>query len=138
MTLATTITTDEVSNTVGTLMHGPTFMANPLACAVAYESINLLLKGDWESSIAMIETELRKGLLPLKESASVKDIRVLGAIGVVEMRESIDVEKTQMTLIDNGVWLRPFGKLLYTMPPFISQRAEIAKITNAIKSIILH
>ena len=137
MTLAATITTDEVSNTVGTLMHGPTFMANPLACAVAFESINLLLESDWESSISMIETELRNRLLPLMESASVKDIRILRAIGVVEMEEPIDAEKTQMTLIDDGVWLRPFGRLLYTMPPFISQRAEIAKITNAIKSVIL-
>jgi len=136
MTLAATITTDEVSNTVGTLMHGPTFMANPLACAVAFESINLLLESDWKSNIAMIETELRNELLPLMESAYVKDVRILGAIGVVETKESIDVEKTQMILIDNGVWLRPFGKLLYSMPPFISQRAEIAKITNAIQSVI--
>jgi len=132
MTLAATITNDEVSNTVGTLMHGPTFMANPLACAVAFESINLLLESDWRSSIDMIERELRKGLLSLKENDSVEDVRVLGAIGVVEMKESIDVEKTQARLIDNGVWLRPFGKLLYTMPPFVSSRLDIHKITSAI------
>jgi len=132
MTLAATITNDEVSSTVGTLMHGPTFMANPLACAVAFESINLLLESDWESNIHMIEKELRNGLLPLKENDSVEDVRVLGAIGVVEMKESIDVERTQSKLIENGVWLRPFGKLLYTMPPFVSSRLDIHKITSAI------
>jgi len=136
MTLAATITNDEVSNTVGTLMHGPTFMANPLACAVAFESINMLLESNWGSSIDMIERELRKGLLPLKENDSVEDVRVLGAIGVVEMKEFIDVEKTQSKLIENGVWLRPFGKLLYTMPPFISTQTQILRVTNALKSII--
>jgi len=137
MTLAATITNDEVSNTVGTLMHGPTFMANPLACAVALESINLLLESDWESNIHMIETELKNGLLPLKENDSVEDVRVLGAIGVVEMKELIDVEKTQSRLIENGVWLRPFGKLLYTMPPFVSSSSDIHKIISAIHSNIL-
>jgi len=132
MTLAATITNDEVSNKVGTLMHGPTFMANPLACAVALESINLLLESDWESSIDMIEKELGKGFMPLKENDSIKDVRVLGAIGVVEMKESIDVEKTQSRLIENGVWLRPFGELLYTMPPFVSLSSDIHKITSAI------
>jgi adenosylmethionine-8-amino-7-oxononanoate aminotransferase len=132
MTLAATITNDEVSSTVGTLMHGPTFMANPLACAVSFESINLLLESDWESNIHMIETELKNGLLPLKENDSVEDVRVLGAIGVVEMKESIDVEKTQSRLIENGVWLRPFGKLLYTMPPLVSLSSDIHKITSAI------
>jgi len=121
-----------VSKTVGTLMHGPTFMANPLACAVAFESINLLLESDWESSIDMIEKELRNGLMPLKENDSVEDVRALGAIGVVEMKGSIDVEKIQLSLIENGVWLRPFGKLLYTMPPFVSSRSDIHKITSAI------
>ena len=134
MTLASTVTNDEVSNTVGTLMHGPTFMANPLACAVAFESINLLLESNWESGINMIEKELRNGLLPLKENDSVEDVRVLGAIGVVEMKESIDIERTQSKLIENGVWLRPFGKLLYTMPPFVSSRLDIHKITSAIKA----
>ena len=132
MTLAATITNDELSNTVGTLMHGPTFMANPLACAVAFESINLLLESNWESGINMIEKELRNGLLPLKENDSVEDVRVLGAIGVVEMKESIDIERTQSKLIENGVWLRPFGKLLYTMPPFVSSGLDIHKITSAI------
>ena len=136
MTLASTVTNDKVSKTVGTLMHGPTFMANPLACAVAFESINLLLESDWESNIHMIETELKNGLLPLKENDSVEDVRVLGAIGVVEMKELIDVKKTQSRLIENGVWLRPFGKLLYTMPPFVSSSSDIHKIISAIHSNI--
>ncbi len=84
--------------------------------------------------IDMIEKELRNGLLPLKENDSVEDVRVLGAIGVVEMKEFIDVEKTQSRLIENGVWLRPFGKLLYTMPPFVSSGLDIHKITSAIHS----
>ena len=81
----------------------------------------------------MIETELKNGLLPLKENDSVEDVRVLGAIGIVEMKELIDVEKTQSRLIENGVWLRPFGKLLYTMPPFVSLSSDIHKITSAIQ-----
>jgi len=117
-------------------MHGPTFMANPLACTVAFESINLLLESNWESSIDMIETELKNGLLPLKENDSVEDVRVLGAIGVVEMRDMIDVQTTQSRLIENGVWLRPFGKLLYTMPPFVSSRSDIHKITSVIHKIL--
>ena len=112
-------------------------MANPLACTVAFESINLLLESNWESNIHMIEKELRKGLLPLKENDSVEDVRVLGAIGVVEMKELIDVKKTQSRLIENGVWLRPFGKLLYTMPPFVSSSSDIHKIISAIHSNIL-
>ena len=80
----------------------------------------------------MIETELKNGLLPLKENDSVEDVRVLGAIGVVEMNDIINVEKIQSRLIENGVWLRPFGKLLYTMPPFISLSSDIHKITSAI------
>ena len=99
---------------------------------------SLLLENDWVSSIDMIEKELRNGLLPLKDNASVEDVRVLGAIGVVEMEESIDVEKTQLALIENGVWLRPFGKLLYTMPPFVSSKSDIQKITSAIHSTLLN
>ena len=82
----------------------------------------------------MIEKELRNGLLPFKEDDSVEDVRVLGAIGVVELKELVDVEKTQLALIENGVWLRPFGKLLYTMPPFVSSKSNIQKIISAIHS----
>ncbi|BBB23865.1 adenosylmethionine-8-amino-7-oxononanoate aminotransferase [Isorropodon fossajaponicum endosymbiont JTNG4] len=135
MTLAATLTTDDVSGVIGTLMHGPTFMANPLACAVANASIELLLNSPWRSNIANIEKILKTELLPLQKHAQVKDVRILGAIGVVELVDEIDIEKTQNYLIENGIWLRPYGKLLYTMPPFTITDDELSVITNAIKTI---
>ncbi len=136
MTLAATLTSDKISSAVGTLMHGPTFMANPLACAVANASINLLLNSPWQDNIARIEKHFYSELLPLKNNNKVADVRILGAIGVVEMVDDIDVEKTQNQLIENGVWLRPYGKLLYTMPPFNMTDDELLTITNAIKVVI--
>ena len=136
MSLGTTLTSDKISSTVGTLMHGPTFMANPLACAVANASIELLLNSPWQDNIARIEKHFYRALSPLKENAKVADVRILGAIGVVEMVDDIDVEKTQNQLIKNGVWLRPYGKLLYTMPPFNITDDELSTITNAIKAVI--
>lgn len=136
LTLAATLTTDKVSATVGTLMHGPTFMANPLACAVANASIDLLLNSPWQDNIARIEKHFYAELLSLKQNEKVSDVRILGAIGVVEMVDDIDVEKTQNQLIKNGVWLRPYGKLLYTMPPFIITNDELLTITNAIKVVV--
>ncbi|CAC9984293.1 Adenosylmethionine-8-amino-7-oxononanoate aminotransferase (EC 2.6.1.62) [uncultured Gammaproteobacteria bacterium] len=136
MTLAATLTTDDIAQTVGTLMHGPTFMANPLACAVANASINLLLNSPWQDNIARIEKHFYAELAPLKQNDKVADVRILGAIGIIEMVNDIEVEKTQNQLIDNGVWLRPYGKFLYTMPPFIITDNELSIITNAIKTII--
>ena len=136
LTLAATLTTDKVSATVGTLMHGPTFMANPLACAVANASIDLLLNSPWQDNIARIEKHFYVELLPLKQNEKVSDVRILGAIGVVEMVDDIDVEKTQNQLLENGVWLRPYGKLLYTMPPFTVTDDELLVVTNAIKIVI--
>ncbi len=136
LSLGVTLTSDEVSNGVGTLMHGPTFMANPLACAVANASIDLLLNTPWQDNIARIEKHFYSQLLPLKSNDKVADIRILGAIGVVEMADDIDMEKTQNQLIENGVWLRPYGKLLYTMPPFIINDDELLLLTNAIKVIV--
>lgn len=132
LSLAATITTQKVSDKVGVLMHGPTFMANPLACAVANASIDVLLKSNWQKNIAKIEQVLSTELLPLKIHKTVADVRVMGAIGVVEMVDEIDIEKTQKALIKYGVWLRPFGKLLYTMPPFITTIEQVKKITQAI------
>lgn len=137
ITLAATLTTDEVANTVGSLMHGPTFMANPLACAVANASIKLLLNEPWQDNIACIEKCFYSELSPLKQHDKVADVRILGAIGVIEMVDDIDVEKVQNQLIKNGVWLRPYGKLLYTMPPFNIADDELLAITNAIKVVIL-
>ncbi len=136
MSLAATLTTDDVTKHVGTLMHGPTFMANPLACSVANASIELLLSQPWQDDIARIEKILSEQLSPLRQQEKVADVRVLGAIGVVEMKDVIDVERVQNKLIECGVWLRPFGKLLYTMPPFISNEQELLTITKAIQAVV--
>ena len=136
MSLAATLTTDKISQGVGTLMHGPTFMANPLACSVANASIELLLNSDWQDNIADIEAILHSELSPLRQHEKVADVRILGAIGVVELTEEIDIEAVQNLLIENGVWLRPYGKLLYTMPPFIINKQELLLITKAIKVVI--
>jgi adenosylmethionine-8-amino-7-oxononanoate aminotransferase len=136
MSLAATLTTDKISQGVGTLMHGPTFMANPLACSVANASIELLLNSDWQDNIADIEAVLHSELSPLREHEKVADVRILGAIGVVELTEEMNMETVQNLLIENGVWLRPYGKLLYTMPPFIINKQELLLITKAIKVVI--
>jgi adenosylmethionine-8-amino-7-oxononanoate aminotransferase len=136
MSMAATLTTDDIAKDVGVIMHGPTFMGNPLACAAANASIDLLLNSNWESNIQRIKTILFNELMPLKSLDTVHDVRVIGAIGVVEMRNNIDMEETQNRLIDFGVWLRPYGKLLYTMPPFVITDDELYKITNAIKNVV--
>ena len=116
----------------GILMHGPTFMANPLACSVALASINLLESSSWRERVAEIERLLKVGLEPCRELPGVKDVRVLGAIGVVETKAPVDVEKVQARVVDQGVWLRPFANLCYTMPPFVAGAAEVKQITSAI------
>ena len=116
-------------------MHGPTFMGNPLACAVSLASLNILRSYDLPSMIGSIERQLVTELEPLKDSPFVQDVRVLGAIGVVEMKEPMDMKVVQQQIVQEGVWLRPFGKLLYTMPPFIIQKHELRKITKAMVSI---
>ncbi len=141
MTLSATLTTDKVAigiseGDAGVMMHGPTFMANPLACAVANKSIELLLKTDWQSNITRIEHCFKVHLQKLENVDSVANVRILGAIGVVEMKQTVDVAKVQKQLIEQGVWLRPFGKLIYMMPPYIMQDESIIKMCNAIKSIL--
>ncbi|WP_394228617.1 adenosylmethionine--8-amino-7-oxononanoate transaminase [Pseudoalteromonas spongiae] len=141
MTLSATLTTDKVAigiseGDAGVMMHGPTFMANPLACAVANKSIELLLKTDWQSNITRIEHCFKAHLQKLENVDSVANVRILGAIGVVEMKQAVDVAKVQKQLIEHGVWLRPFGKLIYMMPPYIMQDESIIKMCNAIKSIL--
>ena len=135
MTMAGALTTEKVSDTVGVMMHGPTFMANPLSCAVANASIDLLLSDNWQAKIETIEAILKAELLTLIDEPSIADVRVLGAIGVLEFNEPLDMQSTQEKLIDVGVWLRPYGKLLYTMPPFIITEAELTTITQAMRSI---
>lgn len=141
MTLAATLCTDHVANTVcsgeaGVLMHGPTFMANPLACSVANASIGLLMSQDWQENVARIERQLRQGLAPAKALAGVVDVRVLGAIGVIELQHPVAMQKIQPLFVERGIWIRPFGKLVYTMPPFVITDSELQSLTKNIIHVL--
>ena len=113
-------------------MHGPTFMGNPLACAVALASIGLLRASNWQQNISMIEQALKAGLEPCIQLDDVVDVRVLGAIGVVELIDDVNMKRIQQAFIDAGVWIRPFGRLVYVMPPYIMKENEIKTLTTAI------
>lgn len=139
MTLSATLTTEQVADTIsatGPFMHGPTFMANPLACAVAGASIDLLLESPWQENVARIEAHFRTHLGPLKDHPKVRDVRILGAIGVIETCNPVPVKAVQEALLDQGVWLRPFGHLLYTMPPYIMNDADLARLTDAMRQAV--
>jgi len=118
------------------LMHGPTFMANPLACACATANLNLLTSWDWQKKVLYIQKRLEEELFDLKQNTKVTDVRVLGAIGVVEMKKKINTAQFQLDCIKHGAWLRPFGKLAYIMPPYIIEERELKVVTNAIKAAI--
>ena len=135
MTMSAALTTAEVAETVGVLMHGPTFMGSPLSSSVANASIDLLLSSDWQTKVIEIEKILKKELLPLKSKKTISDVRVIGAIGIIEFKQPLDMRSTQERLIGEGVWLRPYGKLLYTMPPFIISEDELKRITRAMSYI---
>jgi adenosylmethionine---8-amino-7-oxononanoate aminotransferase len=126
--LCTSVIAETISAGHGGLMHGPTFMGNPLACALAVASIELLLSRDWRAEVSAIESGLRAGLAAVQEVPGVVDVRVLGAIGVVELDHPVDMRKATHAAVDSGVWLRPFRNLIYTMPPFISGADDIARI----------
>lgn len=141
MSLAATLASRKVSHQIssghpGVFMHGPTFMANPLACSVAIASIDLLIQSSWKNKVLAIENQLKKELEPLSQNTQVKNVRVLGAIGVVEMKEPVHMAEIQNQLVSCGVWLRPFGRLIYTMPPYIIKPSELTQITHAINHII--
>lgn len=136
LTMAATLCTDRVAEGIsagGTpLMHGPTFMANPLAAAVAGASLDLLAARDWRTEVKTLEKALSDGLADVRGMPGVADVRVKGAIGVVETTRPVNAEQIQDTVMAHGVWLRPFGRLIYTMPPYICTPDETAKITEAI------
>jgi adenosylmethionine---8-amino-7-oxononanoate aminotransferase len=140
MSFAATIASDVVAaavstGTPGVLMHGPTFMANPLACAAAVASLDLLATGAWQQQVAAIEAQLRAELAPARTLPGVADLRILGAIGVIEMREPLDIARVHAFARPSGVYLRPFGRLLYTMPPYITTPGELRQIIRSMLDI---
>jgi len=141
LTLAATLCSSEIyraidSGNPGVFMHGPTFMANPLACSVANASIDLLLGSGWEQNVHRIEARLAAGLAQCREYTNVSDVRVLGAIGVVEMKEPVDMKTIVPKFVDAGVWVRPFGKLVYLMPPYIINDTDIEKLTASVNKVL--
>ena len=143
LSMAATLCTSMVAAGVsraepGALMHGPTFMANPLACAVSLASVRLLCSRPWRHEVGRIELGLTRGLAPTLGAAGVRDVRVLGAIGVIEMDEPISMRDSQRVALDHGVWIRPFGRLLYTMPPFVSTDEDVAAICGAMVAVLEH
>lgn len=141
MTLAATICTEKVSHGIcdgeaGCFMHGPTFMGNPLACAVANASIEQLLSEDWQSNIARIETVLKQQIEPFTHLDTVADTRVLGAIAVVEMKQPVELAEIQRQFVARGIWVRPFGRLVYVMPPFIMSNQDLESLMQAIYAVL--
>ncbi|MEM9931102.1 MAG: adenosylmethionine--8-amino-7-oxononanoate transaminase [Bacteroidota bacterium] len=136
MSLAATLCTDQVADTIGqsevkVMMHGPTFMGNPLACAVAIASIDLLLAGDWKNRVDQLAQQLARHLRPAAQLPAVKDVRVLGAIGVIETHQPVDVAAIQAYFVGKGVWVRPFGTRVYVMPPYIIEEEDLEVLCTA-------
>lgn len=139
MTMAATLCSEQVSRTIsehGPFMHGPTFMANPLACAAGNASLEILSRGDWKTQLAMIEKNLWEGLMPCSEISSVAGVRVLGGIGVVELKEPVVMSEIQPLFVEEGVWVRPFGKLVYVMPPYVISSEELKTLCSSICRVL--
>jgi adenosylmethionine-8-amino-7-oxononanoate aminotransferase len=141
MSLAATLCTREVAEGIsgaapGAFMHGPTFMANPLACAVAGASIDLLRQGDWRQRVAGIEVQIASGLAPCRALPGVSDVRSLGALGVVELDRDVDPAWMQQEFVRRGVWVRPFRNLVYIMPPYVISGEELDRLTTAIAEVV--
>jgi len=141
MTLAATLCNSRISDGIsegeaGAFMHGPTFMANPLACSVAIASIELLLSQPWQRTIKRINADLSAGLEPARALPNVADVRTLGAIGVIELTEPVDMKVVQPMFVERGVWVRPFGKLVYAMPPYVMNTEDGAELTAAMVDVV--
>lgn len=141
MSLAAVLARKEVGHVIsqgkpGVFMHGPTFMANPLACSVAVRSIQLLLASDWQPNIARMEKKLKEGLEPCRKLPGVADVRVLGAIGVVQLERPVVMQRIQKAFVDKGVWVRPFGRLVYVMPPYIMSDEDLTILTEVMCRVV--
>lgn len=139
MTMAATLCSEEVSQTIsehGPFMHGPTFMANPLACAAGNASLEILSRGEWHGQLTAIEKTLREGLMPCFEMPAVTDVRVFGGIGVVELKEPVVMSEIQPLFVEEGVWVRPFGKLVYVMPPYVISHDELIALCSSICRVL--
>jgi len=141
LSLAATLCTRAVAETIagarpGVFMHGPTFMGNPLACAVALASIDLLTASPWQARVEALAQGLAHGLAPARGLPQVADVRVCGAIGVIELHEPVDMRVVPEAFVARGVWVRPFGKLVYAMPPFVMSTADLALLTRAMVEVV--